>query len=284
MRAGGERAVRSRPRFPARSSSSSSATRTSAASSRDLGSGRARRRRPRRRVSRRRASRGSTRAGTLRGMHFQRAPHEEAKLVRCIRGAIFDVVARPAARLADVLGWHGVRARRRRTGRRSTCRRAALTASRRSSTDTDVLYLISAPYVPEASPASAGTTRLRHRVARPASERTIGARDRAWPDYAAARVRRRSSDAIGRPSVGAGRRRGAHQDFCRDVEARDPRTCSGRAVSAASTCSAGRSGSPPNCALGRRARDSAKYGDDLGDRVAARREPMSMTSPSTPAQ
>ncbi|MSU62676.1 MAG: dTDP-4-dehydrorhamnose 3,5-epimerase [Pedosphaera sp.] len=33
----------------------------------------------------------STRRGTLRGMHFQTAPHEEAKLVRCTRGAIFDV-------------------------------------------------------------------------------------------------------------------------------------------------------------------------------------------------
>ena len=31
-------------------------------------------------------------AGTLRGMHFQAAPHEEAKLVRCTRGSIFDVV------------------------------------------------------------------------------------------------------------------------------------------------------------------------------------------------
>lgn len=30
--------------------------------------------------------------GTIRGMHFQRAPHEEAKLVRCIKGAIFDVI------------------------------------------------------------------------------------------------------------------------------------------------------------------------------------------------
>ena len=30
--------------------------------------------------------------GTLRGMHFQAAPHEEAKSVRCTRGAIFDVV------------------------------------------------------------------------------------------------------------------------------------------------------------------------------------------------
>lgn len=30
--------------------------------------------------------------GTLRGMHYQTAPHEEAKLVRCTMGAIFDVI------------------------------------------------------------------------------------------------------------------------------------------------------------------------------------------------
>lgn len=30
--------------------------------------------------------------GTLRGMHFQVAPHEEAKLVRCTMGAIYDVI------------------------------------------------------------------------------------------------------------------------------------------------------------------------------------------------
>jgi dTDP-4-dehydrorhamnose 3,5-epimerase len=30
--------------------------------------------------------------GTLRGMHYQAPPHEEAKLVRCTRGAIYDVV------------------------------------------------------------------------------------------------------------------------------------------------------------------------------------------------
>jgi dTDP-4-dehydrorhamnose 3,5-epimerase len=29
--------------------------------------------------------------GTVRGMHFQLAPYEEAKLVRCTRGAIYDV-------------------------------------------------------------------------------------------------------------------------------------------------------------------------------------------------
>ena len=31
-------------------------------------------------------------AGTLRGMHYQTAPYEEAKLVRCTKGAIYDVI------------------------------------------------------------------------------------------------------------------------------------------------------------------------------------------------
>jgi len=30
--------------------------------------------------------------GTLRGMHYQAKPHEEAKLVRCTKGAIYDVI------------------------------------------------------------------------------------------------------------------------------------------------------------------------------------------------
>jgi dTDP-4-dehydrorhamnose 3,5-epimerase len=32
------------------------------------------------------------RAGTIRGLHYQRDPHAEAKLVRCIAGAIYDVM------------------------------------------------------------------------------------------------------------------------------------------------------------------------------------------------
>jgi len=32
------------------------------------------------------------RKGTLRGLHYQAAPHEESKLIRCTQGAIFDVI------------------------------------------------------------------------------------------------------------------------------------------------------------------------------------------------
>ncbi len=39
------------------------------------------------------------RKGTLRGMHYQVAPHEETKLVRCTAGALYDVILdiRPAS-------------------------------------------------------------------------------------------------------------------------------------------------------------------------------------------
>ncbi len=38
------------------------------------------------------ANLGSSRqAGQVRGMHYQASPHEEAKLVRCTRGTVFDV-------------------------------------------------------------------------------------------------------------------------------------------------------------------------------------------------
>jgi dTDP-4-dehydrorhamnose 3,5-epimerase len=44
--------------------------------------------------------------GTLRGLHFQAPPHEEAKLVRCTRGAIYDVAVdiRPSSR--TYLKWY----------------------------------------------------------------------------------------------------------------------------------------------------------------------------------
>lgn len=46
------------------------------------------------------------RAGTLRGMHFQAPPHLEAKIVRCTRGAIFDVLVDLRAESPTYGQWH----------------------------------------------------------------------------------------------------------------------------------------------------------------------------------
>ena len=46
--------------------------------------------------------------GTLRGMHYQAAPDEETKLVRCTRGAIWDVAADVRRDSPTYLRWTGV--------------------------------------------------------------------------------------------------------------------------------------------------------------------------------
>jgi len=46
-------------------------------------------------------------AGTLRGLHYQRDPFSEAKLVRCTRGSIFDVAADLRSESPTYLQWAG---------------------------------------------------------------------------------------------------------------------------------------------------------------------------------
>ena len=45
--------------------------------------------------------------GTVRGLHFQRPPHEETKIVRCIRGAVFDVIVDLRRDSSSYLQWQG---------------------------------------------------------------------------------------------------------------------------------------------------------------------------------
>jgi dTDP-4-dehydrorhamnose 3,5-epimerase len=49
----------------------------------------------------------SVRAGTLRGMHYQRDPHAEVKLVRCTRGAVYDVALDLRPSSPSYLEWVG---------------------------------------------------------------------------------------------------------------------------------------------------------------------------------
>ena len=74
------------------------------------------------------------RKGTLRGLHYQASPYEEAKLVRCTRGAVYDVIVdlRPGSRLVPRAGSRS--SSRPTTTRRSTCRKASRTGTRRSRT------------------------------------------------------------------------------------------------------------------------------------------------------
>jgi len=46
--------------------------------------------------------------GTLRGLHYQKAPHEEAKIVQCVRGSIWDVIVDMRPKSPTYLDWLGV--------------------------------------------------------------------------------------------------------------------------------------------------------------------------------
>ncbi len=119
------------------------------------------------------------RRGTLRGMHFQRAPHAEAKLVRCTRGAIYDVCLDLRPDSPTFHQWHGETL----TADNGValyvpegCAHGFLTLA----DATEVFYMISVPYVPEAAdgvryddPAFG--------IAWPEPVRVIHERDAAYP-------------------------------------------------------------------------------------------------------
>ena len=50
----------------------------------------------------------SYRKGTLRGLHFQEAPHAEVKIVRCTRGSMFDVIVDLRPESPSCKHWFGV--------------------------------------------------------------------------------------------------------------------------------------------------------------------------------
>jgi len=55
----------------------------------------------------------NTRRGTLRGMHYQAAPYAEVKLVRCTRGAIFDVIIDLRPESSTYMQWFSIELKER---------------------------------------------------------------------------------------------------------------------------------------------------------------------------
>lgn len=118
-------------------------------------------------------------AGTVRGLHFQRVPHAETKLVRCTKGAIYDVIV-------DM-----------REGSETFCRAFGAELSEQnglmmyvpkgfahgyqSLTDqTSIFYLVSAPYAPQAE-AGLRFNDPKFAIAWPRAVSDISDKDAQWP-------------------------------------------------------------------------------------------------------
>ena len=53
----------------------------------------------------------SKKAGTLRGLHYQIAPHQEVKLIRCTKGVLYDVIIDLRVKSPTYMQWLGVELR-----------------------------------------------------------------------------------------------------------------------------------------------------------------------------
>jgi dTDP-4-dehydrorhamnose 3,5-epimerase len=121
----------------------------------------------------------NARKGTLRGLHYQTAPHEEHKLVRCTAGAIFDVIVDIRPHSPHYRRWLG-------TGLSAQNRRALYVPPGFAhgfvtlSDKAEVYYMISVPHSPEhargfrwSDPAFG--------IQWPMAPRVISPRDAAYP-------------------------------------------------------------------------------------------------------
>jgi dTDP-4-dehydrorhamnose 3,5-epimerase len=121
----------------------------------------------------------NARQGTLRGLHYQAAPHEEHKLVRCTSGAVFDVIVdlRPAS--PTYRRWFG--ADLTADNHRSLFIPPGFAHGFISLTDhAEVYYMISAPYAAESSRGVRWNDPA-FGIAWPLAPAVISARDAAYP-------------------------------------------------------------------------------------------------------
>lgn len=86
--------------------------------------------------------------GTLRGLHYQAPPHAQAKLVRCSRGAVLDVVVDVRRGSPDFGRWGAVTLTAE-TGNQLLVPEGFLHGFVTLAPATEVQYKVTAPYAPE---------------------------------------------------------------------------------------------------------------------------------------
>lgn len=123
----------------------------------------------------------SAKRGTLRGMHYQLPPAAEVKIVRCIRGALYDVIMDLRRRSPTFGQWFGTE----------------LTAENRTmmyvprgfahgfltlAPNTEVIYLVGEFYSPENERGLRFDDR-HFNISWPFAPSELSEKDRSWPDF-----------------------------------------------------------------------------------------------------
>lgn len=121
------------------------------------------------------------RAGTLRGMHYQPAPHAETKLVRVTRGRIFDVALDLRRDSASYGRWTGVELSAE-NARAQFIPQGVAHGFITLEPDTDVLYQISPMFQP-GHEAGVRWNDPVFNIRWPRAPEIISERDAAYPDH-----------------------------------------------------------------------------------------------------
>jgi dTDP-4-dehydrorhamnose 3,5-epimerase len=119
--------------------------------------------------------------GTLRGMHYQDAPHREAKLIRCTMGAVYDVIVDLRVESATFRCWYG--ADLSAVNRRATyCPEGVAHGFQTLTDNSEVFYQLSEFHHPE-SARGVRWDDPAFGIEWPPAERVISERDRNYPDF-----------------------------------------------------------------------------------------------------
>jgi dTDP-4-dehydrorhamnose 3,5-epimerase len=119
--------------------------------------------------------------GTLRGIHYQEQPNEEAKLVRCTQGAIYDVAVDLRPQSPTFKEWHAAVLTAENRGMLYVpegCAHGFLTLA----DNTEVFYQMSEFYLPE-SARGVRWNDFAFQIEWPEPVKVISERDRTYPDF-----------------------------------------------------------------------------------------------------